>query len=58
MQEYELGKTRIIYKYLPLVKSPLPFVVGAILDIAGKVQKVVRRDRQFKLVIEPRGRKG
>jgi hypothetical protein len=37
----------------PLVKSPLPFVVGAVLDVAGKVQKVVRRDGQYKLVIEP-----
>jgi hypothetical protein len=31
----------------------LPFVVGAVLDVAGKVQKVVRRDGQCKLVIEP-----
>jgi hypothetical protein len=31
----------------------LPFVVGAVLDIAGKVQKVVKRDGQCKLVIEP-----
>ena len=53
MQEYELEKTRRIYKYPPLVKSPLPFVVGAVLDVAGKVQKVVRRDGQCKLVIEP-----
>ena len=35
------------------VKSVLPFVVGAVLDIAGKVQKVVKRDGQCKLVIEP-----
>ncbi len=34
-------------------KSVLPFAVGAILDIAGKVQKVVKRDGQCKLVIEP-----
>ncbi len=34
-------------------KSVLPFVVGAILDIAGKVQKVVKRDGQCKLIIEP-----
>ncbi len=40
-------------KYAPLVKSPLPFVVGAVLDVAGKVQKVVRRDGQCKLIIEP-----
>jgi ribosome-associated protein YbcJ (S4-like RNA binding protein) len=31
----------------------LPFVVGAVLDVAEKVQKVVRRDGQCKLVIEP-----
>jgi RPA family protein len=31
----------------------LPFVVGAVLDVAGKVQKVVRRDGQCKLIIEP-----
>ena len=48
-----LEKTRRIHKYAPLVKSPLPFVVGAVLDVAGKVQKVVRRDGQCKLVIEP-----
>ncbi len=53
MQEYNLEKPRRIRKYAPLVKSPLPFVVGAVLDIAGKVQKVVRRDGQCKLVIEP-----
>ena len=35
------------------VKSVLPFKVGAVLDIAGKVQKVVKRDGQCKLVIEP-----
>jgi hypothetical protein len=35
------------------IKSVLPFKVGAVLDIAGKVQKVVKRDGQFKLVIEP-----
>ncbi len=35
------------------VKSVLPFKVGAILDIAGKVQKVVNRGGQCKLVIEP-----
>jgi hypothetical protein len=34
-------------------KSVLPFRVGAVLDIAGKVQKVVKRDGQCKLVIEP-----
>ena len=53
MQEYNLEKPRRIYNYQPLVKSPLPFVVGAVLDVAGKVQKVVRRDGQYKLVIEP-----
>ena len=39
--------------YSPLVKSTMPFAVGAVLDIIGKVQKVVRRDGQCKLVIEP-----
>jgi hypothetical protein len=53
MQEYNLEKPRRIYKYLPLVKSPLLFVVGAVLDVTGKVQKVVKRDGQCKLVIEP-----
>ncbi len=53
MQEYNLEKTRRIYKYIHLVKSPLPFVVGAVLDVAGKVQKVVRRDGQCKLIVEP-----
>ncbi len=36
-----------------LIKSPMPFVVGAVLDICGKVQKVVKRDEQCKLVIQP-----
>ncbi len=53
MQEYNLEKPRRIRKYAPLVKSLLPFVVGAVLDVAGKVQKVVRRDGQCKLIIEP-----
>jgi hypothetical protein len=48
-----LEKTRRIYNYLPLVKSPLPFVVGAVLDVAGKVQKVVKRAGVCKLIIEP-----
>jgi hypothetical protein len=48
-----LEKTRRIYNYQPLVKSPLPFAVGAVLDVAGKVQKVVKRDGVCKLIIEP-----
>ena len=48
-----LEKTRRMPKYAPLVKSPLPFVVGAVLDVAGKVQKVVKRDGVCKLIIEP-----
>jgi hypothetical protein len=35
------------------VKSVLAFPVGSVLDIAGKVQKVVKRDGVCKLVIEP-----
>jgi len=35
-----------------LVRSSLSFALGAVLDIAGKVQKVVKRDEQCKLVIE------
>ncbi|MCA1623051.1 MAG: hypothetical protein LC778_04500 [Acidobacteria bacterium] len=31
----------------------LSFAFGAALDIAGKVQKVVKRDGQLKLVLEP-----
>ncbi len=34
-------------------RDRLSQLVGAILDIAGKVQKVVKRDGQCKLVIEP-----
>jgi hypothetical protein len=52
-QEYNLEKTGRIRKYVSLVKSALPFAVGAVLDVAGKVQKVVRRDGQCKLIIEP-----
>ncbi len=36
-----------------LVKSVSPFTLGAVLDVSGKVQKVVKRDEQCKLVIEP-----
>jgi hypothetical protein len=36
-----------------LIKSPLPFKIGAVLDIGGKCQKVVKRDGVCKLVIEP-----
>ncbi len=35
------------------VKSVLPFKIGAVLDVSGKIQKVVRRDGLCKLVIEP-----
>jgi hypothetical protein len=42
-----------IRKNITLVKSPLMFQVGAVLDITGKVQKVVKRDGQCKLIIEP-----
>jgi len=31
----------------------LPFTPGAVPDVSGKVQKVVKRDEQCKLVIEP-----
>lgn len=34
-------------------RSVLPFAVGAVLNVSGKVQKVVKRDGQMKLVIEP-----
>jgi ribosome-associated protein YbcJ (S4-like RNA binding protein) len=34
-------------------KSVLPFAVGAVLDIGGKCQKVVKRAGLCKLVIEP-----
>ena len=35
------------------VRSLLSFASGAVLDVSGKVQKVVERGGQFKLVIEP-----
>ncbi len=35
------------------VRSLLSFASGAILEVAGKVRKVVKRDNQLKLVIEP-----
>jgi len=31
----------------------LPFTLGAVLNVSGKVPKVVNRDEQCKLVIEP-----
>ncbi len=34
-------------------KSILPFKIGAVLDIAGKCQKVVKRNGLCKLVIQP-----
>ena len=34
-------------------KSALSAVVGAVLDVSGKVRKVVKREGQCKLVIEP-----
>jgi hypothetical protein len=36
-----------------LSKSPLPFRIGAVIDVSGRVQKVVKRDGQLKLVIQP-----
>lgn len=35
------------------VRSLLSFASGAVLNVAGKVRKVVKRDGQLKLVIEP-----
>ncbi len=35
------------------IKSVLPFKVGAVVELTGKVTKRVRRDGQCKLVIEP-----
>ncbi len=34
-------------------RKSLAFAVGAVVDVSGKVQKLVRRDGQCKLVIEP-----
>ncbi len=34
-------------------RSRLSFASGAVIDVAGKVRKVVKRDKQLKLVIEP-----
>jgi hypothetical protein len=31
----------------------LSFAVGAVLDVSGRVQKVVKREGKFKLVVEP-----
>lgn len=38
---------------LPAVRSALSAMVGAVIEITGKVRKVVKRDGQCKLVIEP-----
>ena len=35
------------------VKSVLPFKVGAVVELSGKVTKCVRREGECKLVIEP-----
>jgi hypothetical protein len=35
------------------VRSLLSFASGTVLNVAGKVRKVVKRDSQLKLVIEP-----
>jgi len=35
------------------VKSVLPFKVGAVVELSGKVTKRVRREGECKLVIEP-----
>jgi ribosome-associated protein YbcJ (S4-like RNA binding protein) len=34
-------------------RSALAFALGSVLDVGGKVQKVVKREGQCKLVIEP-----
>jgi primosomal replication protein N len=34
-------------------RKSLAFAVGAVVDVSGKVQKLVKRDGQCKLVIEP-----
>jgi hypothetical protein len=38
---------------LKSARSALSFAVGSFLDVSGKVQKVVKRDGKYKLVIEP-----
>jgi hypothetical protein len=38
---------------LPMVRAALSGMIGAMLDVSGKVQKVVKREGQEKLVIEP-----
>lgn len=38
---------------LPTVRAALSEMIGATLDVSGKVQKVVKREGQEKLVIEP-----
>jgi hypothetical protein len=38
---------------LPMVRAVLSGMIGATLDVSGKVQKVVKREGQEKLVIEP-----
>ena|SRR5688572_3435190 len=34
-------------------RSALSFAVGAVLDVSGRVQKVVKREGKLKLVVEP-----
>jgi hypothetical protein len=36
-----------------MARESLAFAIGASVDVAGRVQKVVKRDGQCKLVIEP-----
>jgi len=36
-----------------LMRSALSFAIGAVLDVQGRVVKVVKRDGQMKLVVEP-----
>ncbi len=38
---------------LQTARKSLAFAVGAAVDVSGKVQKLVKRDGQCKLVIEP-----
>jgi hypothetical protein len=52
-QVFALKKEMRMRENINLVKSVMAFKVGAVLKVAGRVQKVVKRDGQCKLVIKP-----
>jgi hypothetical protein len=55
LEKFGLAAIQIILSNADIetARKSLAFAVGAVVDVSGKVQKLVKREAQCKLVIEP-----